>query len=117
MTPSESKRVDRRDFIITAIAIVFGLTVAGVSLMQVTVDDRPQLAQVMPSPTDQNKKSDPPAPLNPESSPKDPTSRPTTPPPQRIPPTRTAAGVLVDFGGRVRNHLYGRLYRQSGQPA
>ncbi len=90
MTPSESKRVDRRDFIITAIAIVFGLTVAGVSLMQVTVDDRPQLAQVMPLPADQNKKSDPPAPLNPESSPKDPTSRPTTPPPQPARPDADA---------------------------
>jgi len=35
----------------------------------------------------------------------------------RIPATRTAAGVLVDFGVRVRNHLYGRLYRQISQPA
>lgn len=89
MTSSESKRVDRRDLVITAVAVACGLAVAGISLMQITVDDRPQLAQVMPLPAEQQK-SNPPTPSKPEPPPTDPTLRPMTPPPQ---PARPDAGA------------------------
>jgi hypothetical protein len=87
MTFSERKRVERRDFVIAALVIATGLTVAGVSLLQLTSPSEPQqLAQIR---TDQPSQSDDPtAPA--ESKPGG--TRPTTPPPQPARPDTDAQG-------------------------
>ena len=89
MTSSERNRVERRDFTIAAAAIAGGLIVAGVALLQFATDDgsqaltRTQWAQTTPAPREQDDKAKPPADSNAERpAPVDPTSRPTTPPPQ-----------------------------------
>lgn len=84
MTLGENKRVARRDFVLAAVAIATGLTVAGAALLQLTVRDEPQYIAQAQTTQPESDKIDAPA----ESKPGD--TRPTTPPPQPARPDANA---------------------------
>lgn len=85
MTSSERQRVARRDFVFAAMAIAAGLTVAGASVLQLTVWNDPQhFAQAQTTQPDQGGKATAPAESKPGG------ARPTTPPPQPARPDADA---------------------------
>ncbi len=85
MTFSERRRVDRRDFVIATLVIALGLTVTGVSLLQLTSQREPQqFAQVRKDQSGQGDGTNAPAESKPGG------VRPTTPPPQPARPDADA---------------------------
>lgn len=85
MTFSERRRVDRRDFFIATLVIALGLTVAGLSLLQLTSRSEPQqFAQVRTGQSGQGDATNAPAESKPGG------VRPTTPPPQPARPDAEA---------------------------
>lgn len=91
-THDERGRIDRRDFAIAAMVIAAGLTVMGVSLLQLSAPDAPrQFAQVQTVPPSSGKpsKSDPSNAATPAES-KPGGARPTTPAPQPARPDADA---------------------------
>lgn len=86
-THDERGRIDRRDFAIAVMVIAAGLTVMGVSLLQLSAPDAyKQFAQVQTLPPDNAKPSnaEPPAESKPGG------TRPTTPAPQPARPDADA---------------------------
>jgi len=85
MTASQKQRIARRDFVLAAMAIAAGLTVAGAAMLQLTVRNEPQhFAQAQTTQPDQSDKTDTPAESKPGG------TRPTTPPPQPARPDADA---------------------------
>lgn len=85
MTSSERQRVARRDFVFAAMAIAAGLTVAGASVLQLTVRNEPQhFAQAQTTQPDQSDKATVPAESKPGG------ARPTMLPPQPARPDADA---------------------------
>lgn len=83
MTSSENNRIARRDFVLAAIAIATGLTVTGVSLLQLMVRDEPrQIAQIQTTRPNQSETANRPADTKPDG------ARPTMLPQEpALPPT------------------------------
>ncbi|MEH2510703.1 hypothetical protein V1291_002057 [Nitrobacteraceae bacterium AZCC 1564] len=88
MTPNETRRTDRRDFVLAAIMVAGGLVVSGISLMQLAARDQLQFAQTTQPPTD--RPSVPPGKDNGPADPKPGGTRPTTPPPEPARPDADA---------------------------
>ncbi|MBB5052737.1 hypothetical protein HNQ36_002711 [Afipia massiliensis] len=88
MTPDEKRRTNRIDFILSAILIAGGLTLSGISLMQLASHGQIQFAQTTqpsePSPSVPAGKSDGPAEPMPGG------TRPTTPAPEPARPDADA---------------------------
>jgi len=85
MTASQKQRIARRDFVLAAMAIAAGLTVAGAAMLQLTVRNEPQhFAQAQTTQPDQSDKTNAPAESKPGG------TRPTTPPPQPARPDADA---------------------------
>ncbi|WP_424628094.1 hypothetical protein [Bradyrhizobium sp. SYSU BS000235] len=89
MTPNETRRANRRDFVLAAIMVAGGLVASGVSLMQLAARDQlPQMAQTTQPPSDR-----PSVPAGKDNGPaesKPGGTRPTTPPPEPARPDADA---------------------------
>lgn len=82
---NKGHRVDRRDFVLAAMAIAFGLAMTGAALLQLTAGDEPwRVAQAQTTQPDQGGKTNAPAESKPGG------ARPTTPAPQPARPDADA---------------------------
>jgi hypothetical protein len=89
MTPNETRRANRRDFVLAAIMVAGGLIVSGVSIMQLAARDQFQLAQTTP-PTSSDTPSVPAGKDNGPAESKPGGTRPTTPAPEPARPDADA---------------------------